>query len=91
VAPVVAYCGPVAFIGLIVPHLARAAIRTGDVPRVLPACALIGALLALLGDFIVHLPWEQHWLHLNAILALVGAPMVIGLLLFSAQMRGVSE
>ncbi len=91
VAPVVAYCGPVAFIGLIVPHLARAAMRTGDVPRVLPACALIGALLALLGDFIVHLPWDQHWLHLNAILALVGAPMVIGLLLFSAQMRGVSE
>lgn len=80
----VAYCGPVTFIGLIVPPLARAAMRTVEVTRVLPACALIGALLALLGDFIVHLPWDLHWLHLNAILALVGAPMVIGLLLFSA-------
>jgi len=91
VAPVVAYCGPVAFIGLIVPHLARWAAGTADVPRVLPSCALIGALLALFGDFIVHLPWDQHWLHLNAILALVGAPLVLVLLLFSSQMRGISE
>lgn len=91
IAPVVAYCGPIAFIGLIVPHLARWIMRHGDVPRVLPACALTGALLAVLGDFIVHLPWEQHWLHLNAILALVGAPLVIGLLVFSSQMRGLSD
>jgi iron complex transport system permease protein len=49
---------------------------------------LCGALLALAADFVVHLPWEQHFLHLNAVLALVGAPVVILLLIFSPAMRG---
>ena len=39
-------------------------------------------------DAVVHLPWEQHFLHLNAILALIGAPVVIALLLFNSSLRG---
>lgn len=88
VAPVTALCGPVTFIGLIVPHLARGLAGTARIlPLLLPA-ALAGALLAVAADAVVHLPWEQHFLHLNAILAIVGAPIVILLLLFSPGMRG---
>lgn len=88
VAPVVAFCGPVSFIGLIVPHFARALAGSARILPLLPLAALGGALLALAGDAIVHAPWEQHFLHLNAILAIVGAPIVILLLVFSPALRG---
>jgi len=88
VAPVTAYCGPVTFVGLIVPHFARAIAGTARIMPLLPLAALSGALLALAADIVVHAPWEQHFLHLNAVLALVGAPVVIALLIFSPTMRG---
>lgn len=88
VAPVTAYCGPVTFIGLIVPHFARAIARTSKILPLIPLAALSGALLAISADAVVHLPWEQHFLHLNAILAIVGAPVVIALLLFSPSLKG---
>ncbi|WP_199553860.1 FecCD family ABC transporter permease [Sandaracinobacteroides hominis] len=88
VAPVTAFCGPVTFVGLIVPHFARAVAGTARILPLLPLAALSGALLALAADLVVHAPWEQHFLHLNAVLALVGAPVVIALLLFSRTMRG---
>ncbi len=88
VAPVTAFCGPVTFIGLIVPHFARAIARTSRILPLLPLAALSGALLAISADAVVHLPWEQHFLHLNAILAIIGAPVVIALLLLSPAMRG---
>lgn len=88
VAPVVAFCGPVSFVGLIAPHFARALAGTARIPPLLPLAALGGALLALAGDAMVHLPWEQHFLHLNAILAIIGAPAVILILIFSPAVRG---
>lgn len=88
VAPVTAYCGPVTFIGLIVPHFARTVAGTARILPLLPLAALSGALLALAADLVVHLPWDQHFLHLNAVLAIVGAPVVILLLIFSPAMRG---
>jgi iron complex transport system permease protein len=88
VAPVTAYCGPVTFIGLIVPHFARAIAGTARILPLLPLAGLAGALLALAADLVVHAPWEQHFLHVNAVLALVGAPVVIALLIFSKSMRG---
>lgn len=88
VAPVTAYCGPVTFIGLIVPHFARAIARTSLILPLIPLAALAGGLLAVAADAVVHLPWEQHWLHLNRVLAIIGAPVVILLLLFSRTMKG---
>ncbi|MEH3041287.1 MAG: iron ABC transporter permease [Sphingomonas paucimobilis] len=88
VAPVTAFCGPVTFVGLIVPHFARAIAGTARILPLLPLAALAGALLTLAADIVVHAPWEQHFLHLNAVLALVGAPVVIALLIFSPTMRG---
>lgn len=86
-APVTAFCGPVAFIGLIAPHLARGLTGSARIGALMPATLLLGALLALTADFVVHLPWSQHFLHLNAILAILGAPVVIALLLKSRSLR----
>jgi len=88
VAAVVAFCGPVSFIGLIAPHFARTLAGSARILPLLPLAALGGALLALAGDAIVHAPWEQHFLHLNAILAILGAPVVILILVFSPAVRG---
>jgi iron complex transport system permease protein len=87
VAPVTAYCGPVLFVGLIAPHFARAIAGSARVALLLPLAALVGAVLAMAGDVVVHLPWDQHFLHLNAVLALVGAPTVIALLALSPTLR----
>lgn len=86
-APVTALCGPVAFIGLIAPHLARALLGTARIGTLVAVTLLVGALLGTLADLVVHLPWSQHFLHLNSVLAIIGAPVVIALLLGS-RMRG---
>lgn len=86
-APVTAFCGPVAFVGLITPHLARGLMGSARIGALIPSTILLGALLALAADLVVHLPWQQHFLHLNAILAILGAPVVIVLLLKSRSLR----
>ena len=87
VAPVTAYCGPITFLGLIVPHLARAISRSAQILTLIPLSALAGSVLALSADLVVHLPWDVHFLHLNAVLGIVGAPVVIFLLIFSSSVR----
>ena len=87
VAPVTAYCGPITFLGLIVPHLARSISRTAQILPLLPLSALAGAVLALAADLVVHMPWDIHFLHLNAVLGMVGAPVVILLLILSPAVR----
>lgn len=89
-APVTAYCGPVLFIGMIVPHMARGLLNTSDHRVLMPAVLLMGSLLALAADFVVHLPWERHFLHLNAVNALIGAPVVIWVVLRNRQMRSMA-
>ncbi|WP_219339574.1 FecCD family ABC transporter permease [Luteimonas salinisoli] len=87
-APVTAFCGPVAFVGLIVPHLARGLAGTARIGALILPTLALGGLLTLAADLVVHLPWRQHFLHLNAILALIGAPAVIVLLLRARSLGG---
>ncbi|MEM1126889.1 MAG: iron ABC transporter permease [Bacteroidota bacterium] len=89
-APITAYCGPVLFIGLIVPHLCRGLFNTSDHRLLMPAVLLMGAALGLSADLFVHLPWERHFLHLNAINALIGAPVVIWVILRNKHMRSLA-
>lgn len=86
-APVTAYCGPIAFLGLIAPHLTRALTRAASHRVTVPLVALVGACLAVAADLVVNLPWERHFLHLNAVNGLVGAPLVIWLLLRHRALR----
>ncbi len=89
-APVTAYCGPVLFVGMIVPHMARGLLNTSDHRILMPAAMLMGSLLGLSADLVMHLPWERHFLHLNAVNALIGAPVVIGVVLRNRQMRSMA-
>ena len=73
---VTAYCGPIAFLGIIAAHLSRVWLRTSDHKILVPGVALIGATFALVADLVTHLPWSKHYLHLNAVNGLVGAPIV---------------
>jgi iron complex transport system permease protein len=81
VAVVTAYCGPIAFLGLAVPHICRGLFRTSDHTVLIPACILAGAALALACNLIARLPGFEGALPVNSVTALVGAPVVIGVLL----------
>lgn len=76
-----AFCGPVAFIGIAVPHLARMVFQTGDHRVLFPASALIGASFLLLCDTLSQLPGTAETLPINAMTSLFGAPLVIWLIL----------
>ena len=72
-----AYCGPIAFIGLAVPHIARLLLGTENHRLLLPSTILCGAVVALLCNFICYLPGESGIIPLNAVTPLVGAPVLI--------------
>jgi iron complex transport system permease protein len=78
---VTAYCGPVSFLDLAVPHLCRGLLRTSDHRLLLPAVLTTGAALGLAADFILHLPWEKHVFHLDYLTALIGAPVILWVVL----------
>lgn len=75
-----AFCGPISFLGIAIPHLCRGAFRSSDHRVLVPACALIGGSLALTADIAAQLPGENI-LPLNAVNAAFGAPVVIFILL----------
>lgn len=76
-ATVTAFCGPVAFIGLAVPHLSRMAVGTSNHRRLLPVTMLLGGAVTLLCNLVCQLPGESGLLPLGAITPLVGAPVII--------------
>ena len=76
-AVVTAFCGPISFLGLAVPHIARLFLNTNNHKQLLPATLLSGALVALLCNLVCQLPGESGLLPLGAITPLVGAPVII--------------
>ena len=80
-AVVTAFCGPIAFIGLAVPHIARFLFKTSDHRLLMPATALIGMDLALFCNLIARLPSFENNLPINSVTALIGAPIVLAVIL----------
>ena len=76
VAIVTAYCGPIMFIGLAVPHLCRALFQTSDHRILMPATMLAGACLALVCNLVARMPGFEGALPVNSVTALVGAPII---------------
>lgn len=72
-----AFCGPIMFLGVAIPHLARALFRTADHRLLLPVSVLLGALLAVAADLLAHSVTPIFGLPLNAVMALLGAPIVV--------------
>ena len=77
VAVTTAYCGPINFIGLAVPHIARLMLGTGNHRSLMPVTMLCGSLIALLCNLISTLPGDNGLLPLNAITPIIGAPIII--------------
>ena len=80
-AVVTAYCGPIMFIGLAVPHIARGLFRTSDHRILLPATLLCGMGLALLCNLISKIPGANGVIPINSVTALIGAPIALYVLL----------
>jgi len=76
-AIVTAFCGPVAFIGLAVPHITRMLLLTDNHQSLLPATILMGALVALVCNLLCVLPGETGVIPLNSVTPLIGAPVII--------------
>lgn len=79
------FCGPVAFIGLAVPHIVRLIFITDNHRVLLPATILVGAVVALFCNLICFLPGESGVIPLNAVTPLVGAPVIIYVILKGRQ------
>jgi iron complex transport system permease protein len=77
---ITAFSGPIAFVGLAVPHIARMLFSSSNHKILLPAVAIIGAIVLLICDMIAQLPTSEFTLPINAITSLFGAPVVIWLL-----------
>jgi iron complex transport system permease protein len=78
---VTAFCGPLAFVGLAVPHLVKMSLRTHNHRILIPYVLLAGGSVLLLCDIVAQLPGRGHVLPINAITALLGAPVVIWVIL----------
>ena len=89
-AIVTAYCGPITFLGLAVPHLCRGIFRSSDHRILMPASLLAGAALALLCNLIARMPGFEGALPVNSVTALVGAPVVVSVL-FKKRRNDMSE
>lgn len=90
VAIVTAYCGPVIFLGLAVPHLCRGMFRTSDHRILMPSSLLVGASLALVCNLIARMPGFEGALPVNSVTALVGAPVVMSVL-FNKRRNEMNE
>lgn len=77
---ITAFVGPIAFVGLAVPHLARQFFKTSNHFILLPAVLLCGSLLMLVCDTIAQWPFSEFTLPINAVTSIIGAPVVIWLL-----------
>ena len=78
---VTAFCGPIAFVGLAVPHLVKMIIKTHNHSVLIPAVLAGGSGLMLLCDILAQLPGSTYVIPINAITALIGAPIVIWIIL----------
>ena len=83
---ITAFAGPIAFIGLAIPHLTRQVFNTSNHKILLPAVFLFGAIIMLICDSIAQLPYTDYMLPINAITSLIGAPVVVWLLVRQRKM-----
>ncbi len=83
---ITAFAGPIAFIGLAIPHITRQIFNTSNHKTLLPAVFLFGAIVMLICDSIAQLPTSDYTLPINAITSLIGAPVVVWLLVRQRKM-----
>jgi iron complex transport system permease protein len=78
---VTAFCGPIGFIGIAVPHVARLVWKTADHRILIPGVMITGAIVLLLSDVVSQLPGSERLLPINSVTALIGIPVVVWIVL----------
>lgn len=86
---ITAFCGPIAFVGIAVPHLARMIFRNADHAILLPATVLTGASVMLAADIASRLPGLEGSLPVNSVTALLGIPVVIWIVIRNQKLTGI--
>lgn len=85
---VTAFCGPIGFIGIAVPHIARIILRTSDHRILIPATIMLGGVIMLASDIISQLPGSGKVLPVNSVTSLIGIPVVIWVILRNRKYSG---
>ena len=86
---VTAFCGPIGFIGIAVPHIARILLRTSDHRILIPGTILTGGIIMLVSDIISQLPGSESVLPVNSVTSLIGIPVVIWVIFRNRKYSGV--
>jgi iron complex transport system permease protein len=86
---ITAFCGPIAFVGIAVPHLARLIFNTANHHVLVPASLILGAILMLLADIISQFPGSGILLPINSVTALLGIPVVIWVIVYNRRLAGM--
>ena len=84
---ITAFCGPIGFVGIAVPHLTRSLFNSSDHRLLVPASAILGSILMLVCDIIAKVPGSSATLPINAVTALIGAPVVILVIIQRKNLR----
>lgn len=85
---VTAFCGPIGFIGIAVPHIARNIFRTSDHAILIPGSILTGGIVMLISDIVSQLPGSESILPVNSVTSLIGIPIVIWVILRNRRNSG---
>jgi len=86
---ITAFCGPIGFIGIAVPHMARFLFKRSDHRILMPATMLTGMLVMVLSDIISQLPGSERILPINAVTSLIGIPVVIWLVVMNRKAQSI--
>jgi iron complex transport system permease protein len=86
---VTAFCGPIGFIGIAVPHIARILLKTSDHKILIPGTILTGGAVMLASDIISQLPGSESVLPINSVTSLIGVPVVIWVILRNRKISGI--
>lgn len=86
---ITAFCGPIGFIGIAVPHIARFLIRRSDHMELIPASMLTGMVVMVFSDMISRLPGTERILPINAVTSLIGIPVVIWLVVMNRKAQSL--
>lgn len=84
---ITAFCGPIGFVGIAIPHITRALLGTSDHRILIPCCCLVGTVLMLVCDIISQMPGTQTVLPINVVTSLLGAPVVIWVIVSRNNLR----
>ena len=87
---ITAFCGPIGFIGIAVPHIARLIWKTADHRTLIPAVMLLGAVVLLISDMISQLPGSDKVLPINSVTALLGIPVVVWIVVRNRRFARIS-